>query len=100
MGRGLFLQKEDFTVMAQRHVHETSHSTAPNKPSQQKETFWKSLMFVFSVMLCHPQMWTGDPLSMFLSPQVLNRYSEISTSLDDDHGLGRAYEAIAKALQR
>lgn len=31
---------------------------------------------------------------------VLNTYSQISTDLDDDLGLGRAYEAIAKVLQR
>ncbi|KAF6307378.1 tetratricopeptide repeat domain 29 [Rhinolophus ferrumequinum] len=30
---------------------------------------------------------------------VLNTYSEISTDLDDELGLGRAYEAIAKVLQ-
>nr|XP_035973000.1 tetratricopeptide repeat protein 29-like [Halichoerus grypus] len=31
---------------------------------------------------------------------VLNTYSKISTDLDDDLSLGRAYEAIAKVLQR
>lgn len=45
-------------------------------------------------------MWPGFLLSVFLSPQVLRRYSEIATSMDDDLNLGRAYEAIAKVLQR
>lgn len=51
-------------------------------------------------MMHHPQVWTGATLSVLLSPQVLDRYSEISTSLGDDLSLGRAYEAIAKVLQR